>query len=198
MIRAGIRDEIILSSGNWLILDIGFANKSPSCGLKVNCEMPVELKFNAAVERICNFTSKSKDHINLLIEAPLSVAFDKNGNPTGRAVEKQAKKTRYWYFGPGCTVMVAALYLVRAIIETPSTAEIRLFEGFVSFKAPGSKSDNIRDINLLRQVIENPSAYSDAIIGPEFLKMTESDTLQSAFLVAGIDAGVPPIIMRNG
>jgi hypothetical protein len=198
MIRAGIKSEITLLSGDWLILDIGFANKSASCGLMINHEMQAPLRFNQAVDRICSFIAKNKKPVNLLIEAPLSVAFDKNGNPIGRAVEKQAEKTRYWYVGLGCTVMVAALYLVKAITETPSISEVRLFEGFVSFKASGTKSNNARDVKLLREVIEDPGTYSDAIIGPEVLKMTESDTLKSAFLVAGIDAGVPPIIMRNG
>lgn len=198
MIRAGTKSEISMSSGDWLILDIGFANKSASCGLIINREMPVVLRFNEAIDRICRFIAKSTNPVNLLIEAPLSVAFDKNGNPIGRTVEKQAGKTRYWYVGLGCTVMVAALYLVKAITETPSNAEVRLFEGFVSFKVSGGKSYHTRDVELLKEVIEDPGAYSDAIIGPEALKMNESDTLRSAFWVAGIDAGVPPIIMRNG
>jgi hypothetical protein len=198
MIRAGTKSEISPTSGKWLILDIGFASKSASCGLLVNREPPVELRFNEAVEAICSFIAESIEPVNLLIEAPLSVAFNNKGNPTGRAVEKQEGKTRYWYVGLGCTVMIAALYLVRAITETPSNVEIRLFEGFVSFKPTGKKSNHTRDVMLLREVIEDPEAYSDAIIGPEALKMTESDTLKSAFLVAGVDAGIPPVIIRNG
>lgn len=198
MIRSGTKSEISPSSGDWLILDIGFANKSASCGLLVNRELPVDLRFNEAQETICGFIAKSTGPVNLLIEAPLSVAFDKKGNPTGRAVERQGSRTRYWYVGLGCTVMVAALYLVKAIIETPCNAEVRLFEGFVSFKAVGGKSSHSTDVKLLREVIDDPEAYSDAIIGPEALRMIESDTLKSAFLLFGVDAGVPPIIMRNG
>ncbi len=80
MIRAGRKTEIS-SAGEWLILDIGFANKSASCGLLVNRESPVELQFNEAKEKICQFISSSMRPVNLVIEAPLSVAFDSKGNP---------------------------------------------------------------------------------------------------------------------
>jgi len=94
--------------------------------------------------------------------------------------------------------MVAALYLVKTITEISANTEVRLFEGFVSFKESCKKSIHSRDVELLREVIENPNQYSEEIIEPEALKMTSSDTLKSAFLVAGIDTGIPPLIMRNG
>lgn len=144
MIRAGAKSEIALSSGEWLILDIGFAKTGRrTCGLLVNRESPVEIDFNETTERLCHFIANSTKPVNLVIEAPLSVAFDSKGNPTGHAVEKQGSKTRYWYTGLGCAVMVAALYLVRRIItEAPSNVEIRLFEGFVSFKEKGTESNH--------------------------------------------------------
>ena len=111
---------------------------------------------------------------------------------------KNKSKTRYWYVGLGCTVMVAALYLIKAISETEGKAEVRLFEGFVSFKEKGSKSNHSRDVELLREVVEDCSSHHNAIVEAQALRIAESDTLKSAFLVAGINAGVPPIIMRNG
>jgi hypothetical protein len=198
MISAGTKSEISLSSGDWLILDIGFSNNSRSCGLMINRNPPVELRFDEVVKTICSFISNSKIPVNLVIEAPLSVAFDSKGNPKGRTIERQGSKTRYWYVGLGCTVMVAALYLVKAIAETSNNVETRLFEGFVSFKKTGSKSNHSKDVMLLREVIENPNKFTEAIIEPETLKMAETDSLQSTFLIAGIDAGIPVIIMRNG
>ena len=198
MIRAGTKSEIVLSSGEWLILDTGFAKTGRrTCGLLVNRESPVEIDFNEATERLCHFIANSTKPVNLVIEAPLSVAFDSKGNPTGRAVEKQGSETRYWYTGPGCAVMIAALYLVRAITETTSNVEIRLFEGFVSFKEKGTESNHSMDVKRLREVIVNPNRYPESIIESEALKMNDSDRLQSAFLVAGIDVGIPPLIMRN-
>lgn len=197
-IRAGTISEISPSSGEWLILDIGFANKSASCGLLVNDSAPVELRFNEMVNRVCNFISESQIPVNLVIEAPLSVAFDRAGNPTGRAIEKLGGKTRYWYVGLGSTVMVAAMYLVKAISQRQATSEVRLFEGFVSFKTKGVKSDHLRDVKLIREVVLDRTIVPGAVVSPDNLRKVESDLLQSAFAVAGIDAGVPPVIMRTG
>ena len=198
MIIAGTKSEISLSSGDWLILDIGFASNAKSCGLMINHNPPVELRLDEAIKTICGFISNSKIPVNLVIEAPLSVAFDSKGNPKGRTIEKQGSKTRYWYVSLGCTVMVAALYLVKAIAEISNNVETRLFEGFVSFKKTDSKSNHSKDVILLREVIENPHQFTEAIIEPETLKMAVTDSLQSTFLIAGIDAGIPVIIMRNG
>jgi hypothetical protein len=198
MIRAGNKNEIHRQSGKWVIIDIGFANNASSCGLLIDDQVPVEVKFYDAKSEICKYISKQSQPINLIIEAPLSVAFDKYGNPKGRFVEKQNGKIRYWYSGPGCTTMVAALYLIRSIVQSEPESEVRLFEGFVSFKDSTKKSNHSKDVRMLREVVENPLKFSDCIISPERLKMDETDKLRSAFLVAGIDAGVPPVIMIYG
>jgi len=197
MIRAGKKTEIS-SAEDWLILDIGFANKATSCGLIINEEAPVALQFNDAKERMCRFISSNNAPVNLIIESPLSVAFDIKGNPKGRSIEKRGQKTRYWYAGLGCTVMVAALYLIKAISETPKNIEVILFEGFVSFKDTAEKSDHLSDVSLLREVVKNPKQFYDKIYEAEALKIDSSDILKSAFHVAGIDAGIPPVIVRNG
>ncbi|MCG5539321.1 hypothetical protein [Halorhodospira sp. 9622] len=198
MMRAGTEVEITQSSGEWLILDIGFANKSRSCGLLINNEQPVDLQFSEAVKRICDFIVNSRQPVNLMIEAPLSVAFDDQGNPTGRSVEKQGGKTRYWYFGLGCTIIIAALYLLREVFESKGKTEVRLFEGFVSFKDKNKKSNHSRDVKMLREVVEDRSSHPGAIVEEAGLRIKESDTLKSAFMVAGMDVGVPPVIVRNG
>ncbi|RZN34786.1 MAG: hypothetical protein EFT35_09035 [Methanophagales archaeon ANME-1-THS] len=195
MIRAGNKNEIHCQSGKWVIIDIGFANNASSCGLLIDDQAPVEVKFYDATSMICKYISKQSQPINLIIEAPLSVAFDKDGNPKGRSIEKHNGKIRYWYLCPGCTTMVAALYLIRFIVQSKPESEVRLFEGFVSFKDSTKKSNHSKDVIMLREVVENPLMFSDSIISPAGLKMDESDILQSAFLVAGIDAGVPPVIM---
>ncbi len=164
----------------------------------VNDEHPTELRFNEAVEWICRFILESPGPVNLVIEAPLSVAFDQTGNPAGRSIEKQGGRTRYWYVGLGCSVMVAALYLAKAVAAIRAESEVRLFEGFVSFKARDAKSDHSRDVELLREVIRDPGDFPGGIVAPQDLRMTDSDRLESAFAVAGIDTGVPPVILRDG
>jgi len=197
MIRAGKKEEIRRDSGNWVIIDIGFANRAPSCGLLFENSKPIEVRFNQAVNSICDHLAATITPTNLVIEAPLSVAFDIHGNPKGRAIEKRKGKTRYWYAGLGCAVMVSALYLVRSIVDIKSKSEVRLFEGFVSFKGSSKKSNHTNDVKLLMEVIDNPYLFADSIFTSAELKMDDSDRLQSAFLVAGIDAGIPPIIVRN-
>jgi len=198
MIRAGTIDEISPDE-EWLILDIGFSSMGKTCGLKRNSDGPVELQFSDARKEICLSISDSKQPVNLVIEAPLSVAFDEQGNPKGRAFEKQGSKTRYWYCNGGCVVMVAALYLIRAINEMPNSksVETRLFEGFVSFKADTEQSSHSRDVELLRKVIDCPKKNRDKKIltKGKGIKRDENDVLQSAFLVAGVDAGIPPVIV---
>lgn len=204
MIRAGTMDEIS-PEGEWLILDIGFSSTKSSCGLKKNREDPVELQFGDVTEKICRSIQDCRQPVNLVIEAPLSVAFNIQGNPIGRRFEKQTdqttgkSKTRYWYYNGGCGVMVAALYLIRTISEMPKPVDIRLFEGFVSFKSGTVKSNHSRDVELLRKVIDHPEENRNKILTePGDIKMDETDVLKSAFLVAGIDTGVPPVIVSNG
>ncbi len=196
MIRAGIIQEIKWNSGNWVFIDIGFANKSRSCGMLFGNGDPSEVTFNEATELICDYLSKQQIPTNLVIEAPLSVCFDVKGNPKGRKPEKQNGKTRYWYVGLGCTVMVAAFYLLRAITDSNPPAEVRLFEGFVSFKDSDNTSNHSNDVILLRDAVINTKPGS--IIDPEGFKMEKCDMVSSAFKVGSMDYGVPPIIQNHG
>lgn len=198
MIRAGRIDEVSPTSGTWVFLDIGFANKAKSCGLLLGEGKPQEVTFNDAILSICDFINKSNAPVNLVIEAPLSVTFDIHGNPKGRSIEKQDKKTRYWYVSLGTTVMVAAIYLVKAIYDSKPNNEVRLFEGFVSFKDSSAKSNHSNDVLILRDIVNNSHVDTKAIVSPDDLRKDTTDKIQSAFLVAGLDFGIPPILLQNG
>ena len=151
--------------------------------------------FSQAVKDICSYISNSSIPVNLVIEAPLSVAFNSKGNPKGRSIEKQNGKTRYWYVSLGTTVMVAALYLVKAIMDSCPSKDIRLFEGFVSFKDTNKKTNHSQDVLLLRDIVRKKE--TKRIIAPDKLKMEPGDNIQSAFKVAGFDLGIPPVLMKN-
>jgi hypothetical protein len=195
-IKSGEVADINLNAGTWIILDIGFANdKKASCGLLIDNADPIELTFANAVEKISSTIRESSQPVNLVIEAPLSVAFSKLGNPTGRAIEKRGSKTRYWYVGLGCAVMVSAQYLISNIVPVCNNRDVRLFEGFVSFKPSGSISNHSEDVQMLKNVIINPEQNEDKIIAPAALKQQPTDSLQSAFLVLGHDLGIPPVII---
>jgi hypothetical protein len=193
-IRAGTVAEANRLSGEWVFVDLGFASKKRTCGLLVGAGDSQELTFAQLVAKITSISGASKAPLNLVLEAPLSVAFGPNGsrNPTRRSVEKREGQSRYWYLGSGCCVLVAATYLLRSLHDHSPVREIRLFEGLVSFKKKGDRSSHKDDVKALRDVVWNPSLGQ--IISPEHLKDKQEDEVSSAFKVAGMDFGIPPVI----
>lgn len=198
MIEAGEVSQTHWGEGNWIFLDIGFSHRSRTTGLLIGDGDPEVLQFGAARERVVQKIGASAAAVNLVIEAPLSVAFDSRGNPKGRSVEKDGSKTRYWYNGLGCAVMVAAMYLIRSLYDSEPSAPVRLFEGFISYKDRNIPSDHRRDVLLLREVVCNPTRFAQCIYGVDQLKQDPDDELSSAFCVAGMDCGVPALIRRDG
>jgi len=85
MIHAGKVSDIRWSDGKWLILDIGFSNSRKSCGILLGDEEAKQLTFNEAVHEVIRIANRLP-LLNLVIEAPLSVTFDKSGNPKGRSM----------------------------------------------------------------------------------------------------------------
>lgn len=194
MIRAACLEEATPASGYWVFVDLGFARSSKSCGLLAGTEDPRELTFAELTSALVRLVSDSGEPINLVIEAPLSVAFNLAGNPTGRSIEKRGGQTRYWYVGLGCCVLVAATYLVRALVDSQPKREIRLFEGLVSFKPKGVASSHAQDVRSLRDVIFSPHLDTGRVIAPHQLAMSNKDRIESAFAVAGMDFGIPPVV----
>ena len=202
VIRAGKMEEAIRSSGEWLYLDVGFAAKSRSCGFLEDGKVPNILTFAETRDRLLAIVKTPGKPLNLVLEAPLSIAFCPKGNPVGRAIERRDEETpigtknavRYWYMNLGCGVLVSATHLIRAITNTNREREVRLFEGFASFKKPGTKSSHINDVLRLRDVIhENRSV--GRVVPPNELKTNAYDELQSAFAVSGMNYGVPPVVL---
>ena len=155
MIRAGTPAEANRYSGEWVFVDLGFAEKAKSCGLLLGDGKPEEISFSQLTARLLEVIAFAQQPLNLLIEAPLSVAFNEYGNPTGRIIERRESRTRYWYVGLGCSVLVAATYLLRSIHEANPRREIRLFEGLASFKPKGVRSSHSDDVLKLRKVVWN-------------------------------------------
>jgi homospermidine synthase len=199
-IIAGTKEDIIskkILDENLMILDIGFSNKAKSCGLIINDDFHEELTFSDAKKKIIEFIkNNNKLTINLVIEASLSITFDKKGNPKGRKIEKEESKTRYWYYGAASTVTLATMELIKAISILRIDATVRLFEGFISFKEKDSKNNkngHLNDAQLLKNTIENPKEGS--VIEENNNKMSDSDVLKSSFDVMGLNVGVPAVII---
>ena len=89
-------------------------------------------------------------------------------------------------------MIVATGYLLRSLVDSEVQRDVRLFEGFVSFKSGTRKSDHVKDVNELRKAVWNPK--QGCIIAPESIKLCDSDTIESAFAFAGMDFGVPPVV----
>ena len=192
-IRAGSIAEANPESGEWAFVDPGFASKSRSCGLLLHAKDPVRLTFGELQHALTELARAGTSPLNLAVEAPLSVAFGSKGNPCGRSIELRNGQARYWYVGLGCSVLVSATYLLRSVTEARPTREIRLFEGLVSFKERGVASDHCADVLSLKNVVWGLEGVG-RIVSPTELAASPSDRLVSAFQVAGMNYGVPPVI----
>ena len=191
---AGTLEEIPGHDSLWCYLDIGFSAANPSCGLLIGDHPPKEVLFSEARDALLSVCRSATDPISIVIEAPLSVAFSPDGNPRGRSIEKRGAKTRYWHTGLGCVVLTAAGYIVCALAELPDGPDIRLFEGFVSFKEKGKVSSHKDDVILLWDVV-NGNSQNGQIVSPGDLTMADDDRIEGAFAVWGLDTGVPPVII---
>ena len=199
-IRAGSVKEICKDSGEWIIVDLGFSARQRSCGIWTEaCEEPAVLTFGCLVKRVCKEARDAdRGQLNLLLEAPLSVAFKKNDNPTRRLCDAKDGKYRPWYVNAGATTLIAADHLLRKLNDCQIQREVRLFEGFVSFKAPKPqaktqrerKQEHKRDVLQLKNAVWNPNTA--CIFGPDDL-VQEGETIQSAFAFLCKNP-VPPVI----
>lgn len=201
MIEPGTREQIKWGDGNWVFLDVGFASAERSSGLLIADGNAKCFQFAEAREQIVEHVKRAASLTNLVIEAPLSVCFNKNGNPTGRRIERETSdgktKTRYWYAGLGCSVLVAAAYLIRGLSDAAPKNPVRLFEGFVSYKDRAYGTDHSADVELLREVVREPDRFADCIVSDDHLRLDPSDEIVSAFKVCGLDCGVPAVIKRR-
>ena len=127
--------DINEGSGQWLIVDIGFSSTEPSCGVWNGMEKPSVVTFGDLLKLATREVQKAGPlPLNLLLEAPLSLAFQQNDNPIRRSCDSQGSQHRDWHVNAGSTTLVAAGYLLRALDGFQKQRNIRLFEGFVSFK----------------------------------------------------------------
>ena len=194
MIVPGTPDMRSRDSGEWVFVDIGFSQNSKSCGIAIGDSKPCVIHYGDLGCRIARELKKGSSPLNLLIEAPLSVAFDAQGSPTGRKIERRGRDTRYWYVGAGAATLLATTHLLRRLYDMHPAREIRLFEGFASFKSKTATSSHAADVCKLRSVAWGESEEG-TIVGRDELKMNEDDILLSAFAVSGMDFGIPAVMV---
>ena len=196
MILAGNKAEVCWGEGKWIFLDIGFSSRGRTCGVAFGNGSPQELTYGTARKAIIERIRDWSGSVNLIIEAPLSVCFSSDGNPKGRRMEKHNSATRYWYTGVGCAVMTAAIYLIRDLHEATMSLpniKVHLFEGFVTFKEGGT--NHKKDVIALREKVRHAPQHQKSLYDRDQLKSSEDDEIFSAFRVAGLDCGIPAVIV---
>ncbi len=202
-IIAGCTTDINEESGQWLIVDIGFSSTACSCGVWDGTGEPRVVTFGQLVSLVIKKAQEPDcTPLNLLIEAPLSVAFQQNGNPTRRQCDSLGKKHRDWYVNAGATTLIAASYLLWKLNNCPRTRQVRLFEGLVSFKTsnqrPRSKKARIathkNDVRNLKKAVCNPADAK--VFSPQELPVNQCDRVESAFSFLDKNT-IPPVIRTN-
>ena len=195
-IRAGTVNEIDRPIGEWLFVDLGFSSKKKSCGVLKGEGQPYEVTFGELVTLAKHEAQRNvPSPLNLMIEAPLSVTFNKSGNPTGRACDYKDGEHRLWYTQSAPQMFLAAGYLLQALVACGIQRDVRLYEGFASFKLPRVKSSHTGDVKALRDAVWDPrNPERGEIFCPTELKRCKNDKLEPAFGFMGMDLGIPPVI----
>ena len=159
---------------DWIFVDIGFSSTEESCGVAIGNVEAEEVKFanlvKIAVSKVTE-VEKPNTPLNLLLEAPLSIAFTADGNPTARFFESKTNSKplefarlmdgthRGWYYNAGANTMAGAVRLIWELRKCMRRREIRLFEGFAprESKEEGNKSspgDHAKVADKLRDVVK--------------------------------------------
>ncbi len=126
-------------------IDLGFSGEKRSCGFatRVNfsSEIPKNIRFDECILRTANFINMHPESV-LIIEAPLSAAFNTKGNPQSRGSFESEPRVRWWSIGAGAAMALAAQYFLKGLTaKLPSNARCHLIEGFVSGADSGKDSD---------------------------------------------------------
>lgn len=197
MMRAGAHSEIRPDSGLWVIVDVGLS-KNKTTGLLVGNGPAKNLTFAEAREEISNAIQRSEMPVNLMIEAPTSLAFDRRGNPMPRFFEASGvfgdNGSRSWNTQPAPGVILAGLLQLRPLWDARERLpEVRIFEGVATFRPRGTTGDHREDVtNLSRMVAQpDPQFVFDA---PTIQSRTDGNVV-SLFPICGMDVGIAPAIV---
>ena len=129
-----------------IAVDMGFSGKTASCGyaFRATAVGPIEAenkKFHACLAAVISEFRRIEEAV-LILEAPLSSAFDRLGNPQPRGDFERVPKPRWWSLGPGASMSLAAMYFLKRFVdEMPEITRCHLIEGFVVGADSGHDAD---------------------------------------------------------
>ena len=201
-IYAGTVDDVRPDSGDWVIVDLsiseadaGLTESGATCCVYRPGGDLHESTFGEAANLIIEAAGEAGQPLNLLIEAPLSAAFDKGLNPIPRSIERRffqgRNQVRAWHFRTGAVPLLSAMTLLRLVSRSTLARDVRLFEGFGAFEWAGAPGEEV--VLALWAAVRGRDRQR--IRGPETLVSGEDDILLPAFTIDGTDIGIPPVIL---
>lgn len=131
------KDAEALRSLPVVAVDLGFSGSIKSCAVatrdpKLRTCTAEKMRFAECVDFVVSRLSSFKRCV-LIVEAPLSAAFDHLGNPAPRGSFESRPKPRWWSIGAGAAMALAAQYLLReCCVTVPPSSRQYLIEGFVT------------------------------------------------------------------
>ena len=206
-IVAGTIDDFSLYSNEWLIVDIGYAKRRPTNAIWRSGETLGSMYFHQIKPLVIETARLNPDQpLHLAIEAPLSAAFDGDGEPTTRPCDEwpipdaAEPDTRPWFANAGAPTPVLAEFLLRDLHEENiGPRRIKLFEGHVTFnygenhrpRFPQAGDKHQADVLAIKYEIEHRNEAN--FFDETRLRRDQNSTLKSPFGFLNEDL-IPPVI----
>lgn len=183
-------------------VDMGFSSSRASCGvawkgfLAIRQDGAEELTFGGAVEHIVELLRATSGDVVLIVEAPLSGAFNSEGSPVPRGdferfdSQTGTRNPRYWFAGAGAATALAAAYFMETLARQATNfrpeSSLKVVEGFASRYAAEPPTHQ----QVARALLEGWQDQSIPLLDPE------GDSLISVLKLVGNTDSTPPSILR--
>lgn len=135
-------DQEHLRSLPVLAVDLGFSATKETCGAAAwpeDNDFQAPMIYSRFAESTCRWIHKHGPQVVLILEAPLSGAFDADGNPIPRGdferfhSETNRSSPRHWNIMAGASMALAAIHFCHALsIRLNPEIIVHLVEGFAS------------------------------------------------------------------
>lgn len=135
-------DQAHLGSLPVLAIDLGFSATKATCGAAAwpaDQTFQAPMNYSRFLESTCRWIVKNDPAVVLILEAPLSGAFDPDGNPIPRGdferfhSETNRSSPRHWNIMAGASMALAAIHFCHALsLRIKQEITVHVVEGFAS------------------------------------------------------------------